>query len=139
MVFPSKKDGWMVIIWWGTMVVFLQIVYEAIIQSQLIISIVMFLIMIFLASTWFHTRYIIADGLLIISFGFVYKKTIPIQEITSIRSTKNPFSAPALSLNRLEINYGKYETILVSPKKRNGFLAELKKHHPTVQIINDKF
>ena len=95
--------------------------------------------MIFLASTWFHTRYIIADGLLIISFGFVYKKTIPIQEITSIRSTKNPFSAPALSLKRLEINYEKYETILVSPKNRNGFLAELKKYNTTIQIINDNF
>ena|SRR5699024_10519374 len=139
MVFPSKKDGWMVIIWWGTMIVFLQIAYEAIIQSQLMISIVMILIMIFLASTWFHTRSIIADDLLVISFGFVYKKTIPIQEITSIRSTKNPFSAPALSLKRLEINYEKYETILVSPKNRNGFLAELKKYNTTIQIINDNF
>ncbi|WP_045517197.1 PH domain-containing protein [Neobacillus niacini] len=40
-------------------------------------------------------------------------------------SEANPFVAPALSMNRIEINYGKYNTIQISPKELNLFVNEL--------------
>ncbi|WP_369412889.1 PH domain-containing protein [Oceanobacillus alkalisoli] len=39
--------------------------------------------------------------------GYTIKNNIRIDEVHSIRETKNPFTAPALSINRVEINYGK--------------------------------
>lgn len=75
---------------------------------------------------WFTTGYFIEEEKLIIQSGPL-KKTIVISEIKKIVRTKNPLSAPALSMDRLEISYGKFEMALVSPKDRHQFIAKLKK------------
>jgi hypothetical protein len=43
-----------------------------------------------------------------------------------MKESHNPSSAAACSLKRIEIKYGKYDTALVSPKKRNEFINEIK-------------
>lgn len=54
-----------------------------------------------------------------------FKWTIKRDDIRSIKSTRNPISSPALSLDRLEIRYGNYKSILVSPEDRIGFYQAL--------------
>jgi hypothetical protein len=49
---------------------------------------------------------------------------IPYREIKSVICTFSPMSAPALSLRRLEIRYGR-EAILVSPRSRSEFVSAL--------------
>lgn len=39
--------------------------------------------------------------------------------------TSNPLASPALSLDRLKIEYGQGHWIMISPRDREGFLREL--------------
>ena len=58
-----------------------------------------------------------------------FKWIIPLSAIQSVSETDNSISSPALSLDRLKIEYlkqGKIKTILVSPKDKVAFKAALK-------------
>ena len=50
---------------------------------------------------------------------------IPLNEIVSVRRTRNPRSSPALSLDRLAIERSKGRSVRISPKRRDHFLTEL--------------
>lgn len=54
-----------------------------------------------------------------------FKWRIPIAEITNVKPTSNPLSSPALSLDRLRIEYGRGRWIMVSPHDKEGFLGEV--------------
>ncbi|HHT27715.1 MAG TPA: PH domain-containing protein [Firmicutes bacterium] len=71
-------------------------------------------------------RYGMTRDDLIIQFG-VMKRRIRYADISEVRPTKNPLSAPALSLNRLEIRTTRttFGRILISPFPREEFLAAL--------------
>jgi hypothetical protein len=47
---------------------------------------------------------------------------VEIQKITSVKRTRNPLSSPALSTDRLEIKYGKWDFVLISPKNKERFV-----------------
>ena len=49
------------------------------------------------------------------------KWTIPVADIQEITPSRNMLSAPALSLDRLKIRFGKRVFILVSPEDKDGF------------------
>lgn len=53
------------------------------------------------------------------------KWTIALAEIERISATRNPVSSPALSLDRLRIDYGKGRSLMISPRDRQAFLAEI--------------
>ncbi|HWL23789.1 MAG TPA: PH domain-containing protein [Ureibacillus sp.] len=134
MVFLSKKDIWMGLVIWGAIGSFLWVLYESLFTRINIVSIITMIIIISLLLTiWFNTRYKIEGNQLKISYG-VIRKSIALQDIKSIRYTKNPFVAPALSFKRVEINYGKYETIQVSPKEMDKFIIELQDKNPHIQL-----
>ncbi|WP_235973605.1 PH domain-containing protein [Peribacillus faecalis] len=95
----------------------------------------MVVIIYFLGTVWFNTRYKIEKSNLKVSCGH-FKKSIDIQEIKSIRNTKNIFTAPSLSFNRIEIRYGNYESIQVSPVDRQAFISELGKVNPNIELDN---
>ena len=134
MVFLSKKDTWMGIIFGALVAAFLWVLYHSVfVQLDILGIIVMITMIFFLGSIWFNTRYIIEGNQLQISYGPI-KKTIVIQDIKFIRKTKNPFVAPALSMNRVEINYGKYSTVQVSPKEIEKFVSELQKKNTNIQL-----
>lgn len=82
---------------------------------------------------WFGTYYEINGGQLKI-VGGPFRWKIDIMMIMSIRKTRNPLSSPALSLNRLELQYGKWGTILISPKNEEQFCEELKKINSKIDL-----
>ncbi|SOC44383.1 PH domain-containing protein [Ureibacillus acetophenoni] len=134
MTFTSKRDLFFGIIFFGLIVLFAWGIYESSQEPQNIFGIIIMSIMILLLSyIWVFTSYKIEEDILKITFG-PFKKSIDIKEITTIRYTKNPFVAPALSINRLEINYGKYETISVSPSNPKQFLIGLQKINSHIQM-----
>lgn len=53
------------------------------------------------------------------------KWTIALADIERISATRNPLSSPALSLDRLRIDYGKGRFLMISPRDRQAFLAEI--------------
>lgn len=71
------------------------------------------------------TRYAVEPELLRIYSGPM-RWVVPLREITRVARSRNPLSAPALSLDRLRIDYGKGRWCLVSPADRDGFLRALK-------------
>ena len=83
---------------------------------------------------WLTTYYIIGEKDLIIRYG-PFKKVVPLEKITSVRKTMNPLSSPALSLKRLEIMYGQYHSVLISPKDRDEFVEILSKRCPRAKMI----
>ena len=138
MEFSSKKDMWMRMIIWALIGVFIWIFYEStFIEFNLVGIIVMTIMIGLLLSIWFWTRYKIEQGILKISYGPI-KKSIAIQDIQSIRLTVNPFTAPALSMYKIEINYRKYKTISISPINQERFIKELQKLNPKIRIMGNE-
>ncbi len=71
---------------------------------------------------------------MIIKYG-PFKKVIPLNLIKSVKKTTNTLSGPALSLKRIEIVYGQYDFVLISPKDRDEFMRVLSKYCPQAEII----
>lgn len=72
-------------------------------------------------------RYELSESDLVVRFG-PFRITVPLQGIDEIFPTKNPLSAPAPSLDRLQINYRVGErrrVVLVSPKDKAAFLEDV--------------
>lgn len=50
---------------------------------------------------------------------------IPLEQIRGVEPTRSPLSNPALSLDRLRIDYGSNGSIMVSPADKEGFLRQI--------------
>ncbi|UTR10117.1 PH domain-containing protein [Evansella sp. LMS18] len=92
-------------------------------------------ISLFVCWFWFATGYIVGDIEIILKYGPV-KKSVAIQEIKKLSKTKNPMSAPALSLDRrIEIEYGRFaDFVLVSPEKEREFILLILKKNPGIEL-----
>ncbi|GEN85220.1 hypothetical protein SLU01_35320 [Sporosarcina luteola] len=141
MYFPSKKDLWFGLIIWG-FVVFLIAAYvfggepigmQFITYNSIAGYILSVLIIGLLLWFWFGTGYKIEGGFIKIKFGPLTSK-VKIADITKLSAAKNPLSAPALSIDRIEILYGKYGIALVSPKNRVQFIKTLLGESPGIEV-----
>lgn len=72
----------------------------------------------------FSTHYTLGHGQLIVRSGPL-KWRISVAEITSITPTSNPLSSPALSLDRLRIEYGRGKSLMISPRDKEQFVREI--------------
>ena len=94
------------------------------------------LTILFIAYLFVTTNYTIYNQqTLIVKSGFLMNKKIDINSITKISKTNNPISSPALSLDRIEIFYNKYDSVIISPKNEQEFIQDLHKINSSI-IIN---
>ncbi|OMP67853.1 PH domain-containing protein [Domibacillus epiphyticus] len=146
MVFPSKKSIWMSLVIWIIILTCILpsilsiepigvIMLPEILNNKVITTIILLIPAIYLLWIWFGTRYEIQQSILNVHFG-PYKKIIDIGTISTIRQTKNPFIDPALSGDKIEINYNEFETINISPKDKEAFLRQILKINPHIKIDN---
>ncbi len=70
------------------------------------------------------TRYEIGGGRLRARCG-PFRWDIPLAQITRVTPSNSAISSPALSLDRLRIEYGPGKALLVSPRDRDAFLRAL--------------
>ena len=70
------------------------------------------------------TSYRFTDADLLVRSG-PFRWRVPLREITSVRPSRDLLSSPALSLDRLRIDYAKRSFILISPRERDEFLRDL--------------
>ncbi len=70
------------------------------------------------------TFYRIDAGVLLVRSG-PFRWRIATKEIRKIVPTHNPLSSPALSLDRLRIEYANGRSIMVSPADKEGFQAAI--------------
>ena len=132
--FASRKDMWMGIIVWTLISLFAVFLFQSIFVHFNIIGLLCTVLIIsWLSLCWFRTNYTIEKGILTVKNGLLIKK-INIHEIETVRYITNPFVAPALSRHKLEINYGNYGFIQISPKDRNAFINELKKINTRIRM-----
>ncbi|GGH02123.1 PH domain-containing protein [Mucilaginibacter phyllosphaerae] len=84
----------------------------------------------------FNTHYTIyTDGTLSIKCGFFVNLAIPVADIKKIAPTNSILSAPALSLDRLELFYGQHDSVVISPVNKDDFIAELQNINPAIGYI----
>ena len=131
MEFKSKVDLWLAAVLWGSVALCF---FPVFLEDGLIIGLAIGSPMaIFILLLWINTKYYIRDEHLVIK-GVLKDTLIPIVSITSVNSTRNPSSAPALSMDRLEINYGNFDFVLISPLEKEHFMEELLKINPKIKI-----
>ena len=81
-----------------------------------------------------NIRYIITDQTLFIKAGIFANLSIPITNIRKINPSRSWMSSPAASIDRLAIHYGKYDSVLISPKDKQGFIDQLKSINPNIEL-----
>lgn len=129
--FESKIDLWFIL--------FLALIFGGILvrsaydQNWISFSIIL-LVVIFIAYMFSTTFYIIENKKLRIKCGFFFNLSIEIKGIKKVSESYNIISSPALSFDRLEILYNKFDTVLISPKDKIRFIEAIKKNNPEVEI-----
>ena len=64
-----------------------------------------------------------------------YNKSIGITSIKKVEVTRNFISSPAPSLDRIEIYFGKHDSIVISPKNKLQFMNDLQMVNPKIQLF----
>lgn len=129
--YKSKIDLWLIII---LTLVFGGIVIFSVIKKEWIGFIIAIIPTIFIWDMFNSTFYIITEEELIIRCGIFYKLVIKITDIRKISESNDLISSPALSIDRLEILYNRFDTILISPKKKYEFLQSIETLKPDIEI-----
>ena len=79
------------------------------------------------------TDYTITEPDLLIRSGPV-RWTVPLASIHSVRPTRSLLSAPALSTDRLEIRYGTWGVVVISPEDKRAFAIAIRARVPSVDV-----
>ena len=84
------------------------------------------------------TRYEVMPDRLVIRSGLL-RWEVPLTQIVSIRSTSNPLSSPAWSLDRLEVTWlksGNVRSILISPERTQEFLRDVADRNAALAVAD---
>lgn len=98
------------------------------------VSALIFFQILFIAHMFWTTFYSIENEKLQIKSGFLINFSIDIQQIKKISETNTLMSAPAISFDRLEILYNKFDTVVISPKEKVRFIEAIQKINPHVEV-----
>ena len=131
-VFYSKKSIVLGLIMWGVLFLVLMSMSRT---GHWIGIAIMLPIMVFIGSMWFGTKYTIVDDReLKIQCGLFHFETVDILNITEIKKTSSLLSAPANSLDRIEIFYNKYgDSVVISPPDKKAFVKTLLAINPKIK------
>ena len=88
----------------------------------------------FIADPFCNTSYTIDNGTLHIKCGIFLSSSFPIDRITKISKTNSCLSAPALSMDRIEIRFADKKTLVLSPKQRQAFIDHLRSLNPDIVV-----
>ncbi|WP_151980495.1 PH domain-containing protein [Acinetobacter guerrae] len=133
--FRSKKDWWILGFIIAATGILLQMLWSMQLRGTLDEypehGIVYALVIVMMWWPVVNTRYVVTQDYLIIHSMFL-KWTILRNQIQNITPSNNPLSSPALSLDRLKIDYqkdGKNKSVLISPKDKQKFIKVLQLDH----------
>ncbi len=130
MTYGTKVDSWIGVV---LGLVPIGLVFEAIFLRSLVVAVVAASVLVVYRLVVFPTNYELGPDTLKIRSG-VIRTSIPYQEIRRVRASSSWLSAPALSLDRLEITYGAARKTLVSPRDRTAFLRDLSARAPGLKF-----
>ncbi len=127
-VYRSKIDAWLVVVL-GVAVIASLFAVLAIIPSgtPVALATAVFTALIGIGlPLWLllSTRYTLGNGRLVVQSG-PFKWLIPVADITSITQSSSLLSSPALSLDRLRIDYTPSSSLMISPRNKDEFLRDI--------------
>ena len=126
-VYASKIDTWLLVLLIGSALVALIAAAVAVASDPRRWPLALFVIAIgVVLPVWLlaTTRYVLeGDHLTILSGPFQWR--MPVADITSVTPTRSPVSSPALSLDRLRIEYDHGRAVMISPADKDGFVRAL--------------
>jgi hypothetical protein len=80
-------------------------------------------VMLFIYWLYITTKYIVTEDGLEIQCG-IRKQHIRWEDVRSVKYTSNPISSPAFSFRRIQIDYGRMGSVIISPHTRAAFMNE---------------
>ena len=140
-VFTSKIDFWLAFLILGSSLLLILVpvwewVYnDSSIRRILFISLFTMPGAILLLLIFFNVKYSLSDDELFVKNGFSTQR-IPLKDIIYIIPTNSMLSAPALSLDRIEIRY-EGGSIVISPKDKEGFYHAIQERVPALETDGD--
>jgi len=81
---------------------------------------------------WKSTRYVVSETSLLVSCGFG-RLTVPLADITAMHRTSTVLAAPALSLDRIELQHSG-GLVVISPAELERFVAAVTARNPRVDV-----
>lgn len=130
MTYGTKVDSW---IGFVLGLVPIGLVFEAIFLRSLAVAMVAASVLVVYRLVVFPINYELSPDTLKIRSGII-RTAIPYQEIRRVRASSSWLSAPALSLDRIEITYGAARKTFVSPRDRTAFLRDLSARAPGLKF-----
>ena len=136
-VFTSKIDFWLAFLILGSSLLLILVpVWEwmynnSSIKRILFISLFTMPGAILLLLIFFNVKYSLSDDELFVKNGFS-TQSIPLKDIIYIIPTNSMLSAPALSLERIEIRY-EGGSIVISPKDKDGLYRAIQERVPALE------
>lgn len=113
---------------------FLIILINSFSQKSWVLVIICIIFLSLLLHLFFTTKYIITQENLNIKSSFFYNLNVDIKTIRKVSETNNILSSPATSIDRLEVFYNKFDSILISPKEKKEFINNLLKINPNIEV-----
>ena len=130
--YKSKIDIWLVVLFYVMML--LPTLVALIDMFSWIMVALDVLLLGFVSITLFNTKYIIDGELLYIKCGFLPKEKCFISQIVKIKNTHNIISAPAISLDRIEIRLNNRQQLIISPLDKKRFINHLCLINPNIIV-----
>lgn len=127
-VFRSKIDTWLAVVLVGTAVAMAGAIVTVILKGSTL-NVLILVPLFFLTGAyplWLmrSTFYVLDEEELQIRSG-PFKWNVKLMDIRAMTPTRNPLASPALSLDRLRIEYGRWESVIISPSDRDLFLRAI--------------
>ena len=136
-IFTSKIDFWLAFLILGSSLLLVLVpVWEwmynnSSIKRIIFISLFTIPTALLLLVLFFNIKYTLTADTLLVKNGFS-TQSISLEDITHITPTSSTLSAPALSLDRIEIRY-KGDSIVISPKDKDGFYHVVQERVPALK------
>lgn len=123
--FEAKRDLWLSIVIWLATVVTLAAAVNGYRTDRVLFASLMVAAAGVVLWILYGTYYTVSQDRLVVRSG-PFRWNVALESIVSIEPTRNPISAPATSLDRLEIVYdGGRKVLLVSPARKDEFRAAI--------------
>ncbi len=114
------------------------VLYDLITEKIWVGVFILLLTILFILYIFLSINYRIEKELLNIKCTFLINENIEIKSIRKIVETYNPLSSPAASIDRIELFYNKFDSVLISPKKKKEFIAAILQINPNIEVIYRK-
>ena len=132
-VYRSKVDLWLGLLLGGSVGYMVYLTLVPIVKGEgvewvITISTIFVLLLIL---PLFSIKYVLYSEHLYISCGIYGKIRIPYETISNMKSTHNPLSSAALSLDRIQIDYtenGYHQMVLISPVRKKEFMEKIEEY-----------